>query len=302
MLDKETTLLDIKTKFISYWYKNFTNIKTMKRNDKEIFNKISRCAILSNSTADKEQIIHIRFSMSSFNYQILVDFLNIVLNDITLKGIDGIRDISMDEQRVINFNEDNGEMKVEKEFVVTTTGINLERLKYMKGINNTRIRVNDIYTVYRNYGIEATRQILIKEYMEVLGDKLTNTHLSLLVDMMTHNGDITSIDRHGLSKLDSDPCAKASFEQTMDHFINAAIFNERDTMKSISSNIMLGKIIPGGTGCFDLMLDTNKLENSEYTSDESGGRITFAPLEEDAILKDILKYGINQANFFMPSI
>ena len=301
MLDKETTLLDIKTKFISYWYKNFTNIKTMKRNDKDIFNKISRCAILSNSTADKEQIIHIRFSMSSFNYQILVDFLNIVLNDITLKGIDGIRDISMDEQRVINFNEDNGEMKVEKEFVVTTTGINLERLKYMKGINNTRIRVNDIYTVYRNYGIEATRQILIKEYMEVLGDKLTNTHLSLLVDMMTHNGDITSIDRHGLSKLDSDPCAKASFEQTMDHFINAAIFNERDTMKSISSNIMLGKIIPGGTGCFDLMLDTNKLENSEYTSDESGGRITFAPLEEDAILKDILKYGINQANFFMPS-
>jgi DNA-directed RNA polymerase II subunit RPB1 len=301
MLDKETTLLDIKTKFISYWYKNFTNIKTMKRNDKDIFNKISRCAILSNSTADKEQIIHIRFSMSSFNYQILVDFLNIVLNDITLKGIDGIKDISMEEQRVINFNEDSGEMKIEKEFVVTTTGINLEKIKYMKGINNTRIRVNDIYTVYRNYGIEATRQILIKEYMEVLGDKLTNTHLSLLVDMMTHNGDITSIDRHGLSKLDSDPCAKASFEQTMDHFINAAIFNERDTMKSISSNIMLGKIIPGGTGCFDLMLDTNKLENSEYTSDESGGRITFAPLEEDAILKDILKYGINQANFFMPS-
>ena len=64
---------------------------------------------------------------------------------------------------------------------------------------------------------------------------------------------------------------------------------------------MLGKIIPGGTGCFDLMLDTTKLENSEYTSDESGGRITFAPLEEDAILKDILKYGINQADFFMPS-
>ena len=301
MLDKETTLLDIKTKFISYWYKNFTNIKTMKKNDKDIFNKISRCAILSNSTADKEQIIHIRFSMSSFNYQILVDFLNIVLNDITLKGIDGIKDINMEEQRVINFDENSGEVKVEKEFVVTTTGINLEKLKYMKGINNTRIRVNDIYTVYRNYGIEATRQILIKEYMDVLGDKLNNTHLSVLVDMMTHNGDITSIDRHGLSKLDSDPCAKASFEQTMDHFMNAAIFNERDTMKSISSNVMLGKVIPGGTGSFDLMLDTNKLENSEYTSDESGGRITFAPLEEDAILKDILKYGINQANFFMPS-
>jgi hypothetical protein len=64
---------------------------------------------------------------------------------------------------------------------------------------------------------------------------------------------------------------------------------------------MLGRVIPGGTGSFDIMLDTNKLENSEYTADESGGRITYIPLEEDSILKDVLKYGINQANFFMPS-
>ena len=300
MLEKETTLLDIKTKFVSYWYKNFTNLKTMKRNEKEIFNKISRCAILSNSTADKEQIIHIRFSMSSFNYQIIVDFLNIVLNNITLKGIDGITDINMEDQRVLNFNDDSGAIKVEKEFVVTTNGINLEKIKYMKGINLTRVTINDIYTVYRHYGIEATRQILIAEYMKVLGDKLNLTHLSVLVDMMTHNGEITSIDRHGLSKLDSDPCARASFEQTMDHFITAALFNEKDSMKSISSNIMFGKVIPGGTGCFDLLLDTNKLENSEYTADESGGRITYIPLEEDSLLKDIVKYGINQANFFMP--
>jgi hypothetical protein len=27
MMDKETTLLDIKTKFITYWYKNFSNLK-----------------------------------------------------------------------------------------------------------------------------------------------------------------------------------------------------------------------------------------------------------------------------------
>jgi len=302
MLDKETTLLDIKTKFVSFWYKNFTNIKTMKRNEKDIFSKIGRCAILSNSTADKDQVIHIRFSISTFNYQILVDFLNIVLNDITLKGIDGISEINMEEQRVISFDADKGNTIVEKEFVVTTAGINLEKLKYMKGINNSKVIVNDIFTVYRHYGIEATRNILMVEYMKVLGDKLNNTHLSLLVDMMTHNGDITSIDRHGLSKLDSDPCAKASFEQTMDHFINAAIFNEKDSMKSVSSNIMLGKVIPGGTGAFDLMLDTNKLENSEYTSDESGGRITFVPLEEDSILKDIITYGINQPTFFKPSI
>ena len=45
---------------------------------------------------------------------------------------------------------------------------------------------------------------------------------------MTHLGEIISIDRHGLNKLDNDPMSKASFEKTMDHFVNAAIFNEKD--------------------------------------------------------------------------
>jgi hypothetical protein len=77
MHDKETTLLDIKTKFISHWTKFFTNMKNMKKNEKDIFMKISRCAILSNNNIEN-QIIHIRFNMSSFNYNLLTDFLKIV--------------------------------------------------------------------------------------------------------------------------------------------------------------------------------------------------------------------------------
>jgi hypothetical protein len=65
---------------------------------------------------------------------------------------------------------------------------------------------------------------------------------------------------------------------------------------------MLGRVIPGGTGCFDILLDTYKLENSEYTADEAGGRVTFLPLEEDSILNDIIKYGINQPDFFIPKL
>jgi DNA-directed RNA polymerase beta' subunit len=182
----------------------------MKKNEKDIFGRISRCAILSNSTADKKQIIHIRFSMSTFNYQILVDFLNIVLNNITLKGIDGIEDITIDHQMALKFDPKTGAKTTSREYVVTTNGINLDKLKYIKDLNHIKISVNDINTILRNYGIEATRQILMVEYMKVLGDKLNSAHLSLLVDMMTHNGEITAIDRHGLSKLDSDPCSKYS--------------------------------------------------------------------------------------------
>jgi hypothetical protein len=58
-------------------------------------------------------------------------------------------------------------------------------------------------------------------------------------------------------------------------------------MKSVTSRIAVGRTIPGGTGAFDLLLDTQKLENSEYTQDEAGGRVTFIPLEEEALITDL---------------
>jgi hypothetical protein len=90
------------------------------------------------------------------------------------------------------------------------------------------------------------------------------------------------------------------FEKTMDHFINAAIYNEKDTMKSISSRIALGRVFQGGTGSFDLLLDINKLENSEYTVNETGGRLTFLPLEEEPLINDMMKYNILKTKFYIP--
>ena len=303
MHDKETTLLDIKTKFISYWTKNFTNFKNMKKLEKDIFSKISRCAILSN-TAVNNQIIHIRFNMSSFNYNLLTDFLNIVLNQITLKGIDNITSSDMINERKLRFNKETGTMDVTKEYIVYTDGINLEKIKYIKGVNHKLSCCNDIATIFRLYGIESARQILINEFNQTFnagGSKSINhNHMSVLIDMMTHTGSITSIDRHGLGKIDYEPIAKASFEKTMDHFLNAAIFNEKDHIESVSSRIMMGRVIPGGTGCFELLLDTNKLENSEYTKNEKGGRVTFIGLEEESLFKDIIKFGFSKNDFFLP--
>ena len=303
MVEKETTLLDIKTKFIAHWYKNYTNLKNLKKNEKEVISRISRCAILSNSINDKDQMIHIRFSMSSFNYNIITEFLRMVFDDITLKGIENIQSIDVSQERIIKFDQDSGAVKTEKEYVVVTAGINFEKMRMMKGIDLTRVKSNDIVSTLRLYGIEAARQILIHELTETYvagGSRINQNHLSLLIDQMCHLGEIISMDRHGLGKIDIDPIARASFEKTMDHFVNAAIFNEKDNMKSVSSRIAVGRVIPGGTGAFDLLLDTKKLENSEYTENETGGRITFKLLEEDPLLQDIVKHDYIKHGFFMP--
>ena len=298
--DKETTLLDIKTKFISYWTKNFSNLKNLKKNEKDIFTKITRCCILSNNDKN-DQIIHIRFNMSAFNYTTLTDFLKIILDQIILKGINNINGVNMENSKRLITDKETGDYKLNDEVVVYTEGINIEKLKYIKGINMARTVCNDISTTYRLYGIEAARQTLLNEFMSTFGgDSINHNHMSVLIDMMTHTGNITSMDRHGLGKLDSDVFARASFEKTMDHFINAAIFNEKDTTNSVSSRILLGKVIPGGTGAFELLLDSEKIENSEYTKDETGGRPTFGMLEEDSLFKDIIKYGFTKSDIFMP--
>ena len=158
---------------------------------------------------------------------------------------------------------------------------------------------------YKLYGVEAARNMLMYElettFSSAGASDINYNHMSLLVDFMTHTGDITSIDRHGLGKLDIDPMSKASFEKTMEHFINAAIFNESDNLTSVSSKIMVGKVIPGGTGSFNLSLDTQKLINSEYTTDETGGRSDFINIEPEPILGDIMKHGISETNFFIPT-
>ena len=290
MLDKETSLLDIKTKFISHWYKVWSNTKSLTKKEKDIITKISRCGIYSNNPTDKEQIIHVRWSMTSFNNPMITEFARMVLDDITLKGIEGIANMDISQEMRTKVNPETGGLMSDKEYVVTTEGVNMGQMKLVKGIDLEKIKCNEIKTIYKMYGIEATRQVLLNELVYTYtegGAKINNNHLSLLVDTMCYQGEVISIDRHGMGKLEMDLLARASFERTMDHCINGALFNEKDKMKSVASRIAVGRAIPGGTGSFDLLLDTQKLENSEYTQDEAGGRVTFIPLEEEALITDL---------------
>ena len=63
---------------------------------------------------------------------------------------------------------------------------------------------------------------------------------------------------------------------------------------------MVGRVINGGTGAFDLLLNTEKLENIEYSKDETGEELHL-PLETESILDDIMKFGLNETDFFIPS-
>jgi len=212
--------------------------------------------------------------MTNFNSVTLVDFMDMFVDDFKLKGMEDIIDIrggKPNEERIISF--DNPEQSVEKnnEYIIYTKGINMIDIRKIIGVDLNRTYCSDIITTYEIFGIEAARNLIIHDIIQIFnsnGSGVVNyQHISIFGDIMTNVGNLTSIDRHGLNKLDTDPFSRASFERPVEQLINAAIFNEVDYMKSVSSRIMAGLCIKGGTGLCNLILDKDLLENSEYTID-----------------------------------
>ena len=52
---------------------------------------------------------------------------------------------------------------------------------------------------------------------------------------------------------------QASFEETNDILFRAATYAERDIMAGVSENILMGQLVPVGTGAFSLLIDEEKL-------------------------------------------
>ena len=114
------------------------------------------------------------------------------------------------------------------------------------------------------FGIEAARQALYDEFAEVFAAAYVNYHhMSVLLDSMTYQGRLVSVDRFGMNKHDNGVLAKSSFEETSKILFNAAVSAEFDAMKGVSANIMFGQKPPCGTGLVEILLDETKLPDGE---------------------------------------
>lgn len=133
---------------------------------------------------------------------------------------------------------------------------------------------------------------MIKEFENVYGStKINYAHIELLSDVMTNTGGITSIDRHGINRLDTDPLGRASFEKQIEQLLLASAFNETDYLRGVSSRIIVGKCIKGGTGICDLLIDVNMIENSEINETKEIKQLgtEYNVLTKSTLLSDLIK-------------
>ena len=143
------------------------------------------------------------------------------------------------------------------EYFIRTGGANLgEVIKHPK-VDATRCSTNDIKEIERVLGIEAARNSIVKEVKQVLdlqGLSVDERHIMLLADAMTMDGVVKSVGRHGLSGQKAGVLARAAFEETLKHLINAAVKAEEDKLVGVTENIIIGQTVPIGTGMVKLKM------------------------------------------------
>lgn len=166
------------------------------------------------------------------------------IREVRVKGIDDVNHV------VIRKESDR--------YVLYTEGSNLQDALEIAGVNPHKIYTNNLKEIYQVLGIEATRNAIIQEAMNVLNEQGMDVdvrHIILVADMMTADGSIRQIGRHGISGSKNSALARAAFEVTIKHLLGAGIAGTKDPLRGITENVILGQLIPLGTGSIDLLMN-----------------------------------------------
>ncbi len=200
---------------------------------KEVADKIEE--ELGVSSEIEEDVLTMRPEESS--YRQLLQLVKSV-QSVILKGIKGIK-------RVVIRKEESGE------YVLYTEGSALKEVLAIDGVDATRTRTNNISEIFDVMGIEAARSSLIHEATETLKEQgltVDVRHIMLVADIMTVDGDVKPIGRHGISGEKASVLARAAFEVTVSHLLDSGLGGDVDELRGVTENVIVGQPIRLGTG------------------------------------------------------
>ena len=186
------------------------------------------------STEGKE----IKIKMDEFSFKGLQDTLR-NLREINLKGVKGIK-------RAVIRKKDGSD-----EYIIYTEGSNLAEVLSIDEVDPVRTTTNSIMEIADVLGIEAARNAIIKEAHNTLSEQgltVDLRHIMLVADIMTNDGTVRAIGRHGVSGRKTSVLARAAFEITAAHLLSAGLKGEEDRLAGVAENIIVGQPVTLGTG------------------------------------------------------
>ncbi len=142
------------------------------------------------------------------------------------------------------------------EYVLYTEGTALKKVLDIEGVDPARTTSNHPGEMCDVFGIEAARSSIINEILSTLREQGLNVdarHIMLAADMMTCDGEVKQIGRHGLSGEKASILARAAFEVTVNHLIDAGMRGDIDELSGVTENVIVGQPIHLGTGNIHLV-------------------------------------------------
>jgi len=177
------------------------------------------------------------------------------VRQLKVKGVKGVT------RAIIRFDPEHNEYKI------ITEGSNLAAALSIRGVDHRRTVSNNINEVAEVLGIEAARNVIVKEMKSVLEEQGLDVdirHILLVADAMTVTGKIRQVGRHGVAGEKPSVLARAAFEVTVKHLVEAATRGEEDELRGVVENVIVGsRIVPLGTGIVKLMMRYPNLGVSE---------------------------------------
>jgi len=166
------------------------------------------------------------------------------VSEMLVKGIEGI-------QRVLVRKEPK------EGYVLYTEGSELKKVLKIDGVDFRRTTTNNIAEIAEVLGIEAARNAIIEEMMNTLEEQgldVDARHITLIADAMTVDGEVKQIGRHGIAGEKASVLSRAAFEVTVDNLLEAAIYGEKDELRGVTENVIVGQPIKLGTGAIELVV------------------------------------------------
>jgi DNA-directed RNA polymerase subunit A" len=132
----------------------------------------------------------------------------------------------------------------------------LKKVINIEGVDAARTKTNNINEIAEVLGIEAARNAIINEALDTLSEQgltVDIRHIMLVSDMMSLDGEVKQIGRHGISGEKASVLSRAAFEVTVNHLLDAAVAGEVDELTGVTENVIVGQPIQLGTGDVELL-------------------------------------------------
>ncbi len=200
------------------------------------------------SSPDDEYTVIVELDPEAYPSMIDLQKVRDKILNTKIKGIKDIRKVIIQQK--------------EGEYVLVTEGSNLEQVLKVEGVDYRRTITNNIREIEEVLGIEAAREAIIREIKDVLEDQGLDVdirHIMIVADMMTRTGWVRQVGRHGIAGSKRSVLARAAFEVTVKHLVDAAVSGELDKLTGVTENVIVGQPIPMGTSMVGLMMNPEQL-------------------------------------------